>query len=97
MSTKEDKTKAEEAQKALLVNTAFEAGFGDKEFLSGLDIVNLEIIVNNIIEKNTEIAAYKAKLALKPKKSNGDDYSKVTTVADLVKNKRLKVSEKEVK
>ncbi len=91
-----EKTK-KELHKEHQVDALYEAGLGDKEYLASLNIKNLDVMVAAIEAKNTEVEATKKKLADAPKKSNGDDYSNATTVNDLVKAKKIGVSEQEKK
>ena len=73
-------------EKEILVDKVVEAGLGDKEFASGLKKENLVTMLAALDEREKKNKAAIKVVAGKSK----TDPKKVTTVADLVRTKRIK-------
>ncbi len=74
-----------EDKKKVLIEKGIKAGIGNKKFLEGVSIENLEGMIKAIEDRDGEISL------LKEAKKEEAKNTKITTVADLVKAKRINV------
>lgn len=72
-------------KKKILIEKAIHAGLGTEKFLEGVSLENLETMVKTVEERDGEIEVLKKTQKKEEPKSNS------TTVADLVKGKKIKV------